>query len=73
MSARTLEFMLWFFAAGIFAIVLVAIGISAWNTHQHGGCAEYRETGGLTCFGSNEYTHCDPVRECVRYGDGTIP
>lgn len=60
-----------------FVIVLAVVGIiaaiifSAVNQYQHGGCAEYQNTGGMTCHNSGSYTHCDPERVCVRYGDGT--
>ena len=53
--------------------ILVAIIAPAIIRAMHGGCAEYRETGGLDCTGPQYNMHCEPARKCVRYADGSTP
>ena len=53
--------------------IVAAIAVPAWIMVSHGGCAQYRPTGALVCYGSDTYKRCEPERECVRYNDGTTP
>jgi hypothetical protein len=63
--------------AGLIGAVLVGlVGLIVWSIAReayHGGCVERRQTGALTCYGSETYKRCEPETACVRFADGTTP
>lgn len=53
----------------VFAVIVVAACVRV--AHELSDpCVEWRETGSVTCTGSESWTRCEPERECVRRESG---
>ena len=55
------------FVGAMLAALVGAVGLLIWQDRE---CLEWRETGGLICFKTSQFTtSCTPSRECVRFED----
>jgi hypothetical protein len=57
----------------VIGLMFLLVAVEAAEQFKHGGCAVYRKTERLMCYGSGNLTTCEPERVCVRWGDGTTP